>query len=313
VRPRLLWLSALALALVACGDVTGVGSGGATARPTAVADLAPDLPPEVLSVVERFRGASAYNTRVDRVTARRSTWAEYLAGTGTQTSTLDPAAPVWVIAATGRFYPSFGVIAMPASPCSLEALDANLNAVASRVGPLSVCAPYFTGSLVPADQPIHCDTSVTRSTYPGNPTAPAVPGPIALTIARDEAWTAPMSVPGRYVYDHGDPGWPDSIFCIERRLVTVPDAGAIDDLRALAVRIPVPQDRAQIWLKNYHVIGATAGPTGNVTVVVEPRSGFEIASYDWRALVPHGPAYVRFDFIDLRGNTVIPFEVANGP
>ncbi len=70
--------------------------------------------------------------------------------------------------------------------------------------------------------------------------------------------------------------------------------------------------QAQIWLKDLHAVEAVAD--GNsVRVLVEPRKGFEIASFDWASVKPSNNTYVRFDYVDRAGSAVIPFRIANGP
>jgi hypothetical protein len=69
--------------------------------------------------------------------------------------------------------------------------------------------------------------------------------------------------------------------------------------------------QAQIWLKDLHAIEAAADGD-SVRVLVEPRKGFEIASFDWASVKPQNNTYVRFDFVDRSGNPLIPFRIANG-
>src|SRR5207245_11291964 len=72
-----------------------------------------------------------YVRRVDGITARSATWSDLPGSVGA--ANVDPAAAIWIIAATGEFYPSFDVLSVPPSACELWALDATTYEVRAAI------------------------------------------------------------------------------------------------------------------------------------------------------------------------------------
>lgn len=314
-------LLAFAVVVGACGDLSE-GSraldGGPSPAPSVAAPAVTPvatMPNGLVSpadVERRALGLTAIIRRVDRVSTR-------LMDTGQLRTDFSAAIPqawapgrlFWVVALVGEFS-SDSIVDTGLSPCKLIVFDAHTgDAEAAGGGPLKSCAPYFSVDLTPPAAPVSCGPEPWGYSYPG--ASPTRPGPVPLTIARDDAWQMPTVVSGSFRYEGGNEY---ETFCRAENIVTVPggDQYTARILRGLGspqVVGPVPQDMAQLWLKNYHALGATAG-SDVVRVVIEPRPGFEIASFDWHAVAPRG-GYVNFRFVDRSGQEIIPFRVANGP
>jgi hypothetical protein len=136
-----------------------------------------------------------------------------------------------------------------------------------------------------------------------------------LTVSRDDGWRQPTVAPAAFLYEFpaGSGGYYEA-YCRAEHIVT----SANDSLAArLLLGLGSPKGagapgQAQIWLKDLHAIDAVADGD-SVRVLVEPRKGFEIASFDWASVKPQDNTYVRFDYVDRSGNPLIPFRIANGP
>src|SRR5207237_7953802 len=87
---------------------------------------------------------SGYIRRVDRITVRPATWSDLPGSAGA--ANVDPAAAIWVIAATGEFYPTFRLMSVPPSACELVAPGAKTYGVRGPgLGALSGCGRFFGG------------------------------------------------------------------------------------------------------------------------------------------------------------------------
>lgn len=296
----------LGLLLVGCGEVTGAGSAGPGHLKSPSVTLPPDVPQQIRDHVAGLLRAPTVR-RIDTIGARLVTWREFHDSLGVGGTTRS--GEVWVVAATGEFAQDRGLIDMGLSPCRLWAFDATaLTVAAGGSGSLSTCARYIAGVATPPDAPVVCGAEPKDYAYRhGNS---PVPGRVSLLISRDDAWRLPTSVPGWAIYDGLNQY---ETFCRIQKVIVAPDSHSERMLRALGPpRVSPTTGQAQIWLKNYHAVEAIAGADA-VKVVVEPRVGFEIASFDWRSVAPPtGANYIRFEFVDRAGRE-LTFTVANGP
>jgi hypothetical protein len=307
---RVVALAFAALTLAACGQVEG----GALSTSTPVATAASTATPAVaLRLMDQVRNMTALVRRIDRITAVQAKWGDILGRSGTQQPGADPNEDVWVIAVIGEIYPSFGLIDIGGGACGTFFYDASGNAKGSGVSSLAGCAPYFTGSLVPPSAAVRCPPEPQAYAYDGH--GPTTRGSVALWTSRDDTWRQPTVAPGAFLYEF--PAGSDAYYetyCRVDHIVTT----ANDQMAArLLVGLGSPKatgfpGQAQIWLKDLHAIEAFADGEA-VRVVVEPRKGFEIASFDWASVKPQDNTYVRFDYVDRSGNPLIPFRIANGP
>jgi hypothetical protein len=308
-------LAALGLALgllTACGELQSEALSGGRSSPSPAA-TATETPAVAARLMEQVKSMTALVRRVDRIAATRVKWGDILARSGSQQTGADPNEDIWVIAVVGEIYPLFGVMATGPGACGTFFYDLAGNVKGSGVSSLAGCAPYFTESLVPPSAPVACPPEPQGYAYDGH--GPTTRGPVALSTSRDDTWRQPTVAPGRFLYElpAGSGGYYET-YCRAEHIVTT----ANDPLAArMLVGLGSPKatgspGQAQIWLKDLHAV--EAGADGNsVRVLVEPRKGFEIASFDWASVKPQGNTYVRFDYVDRSGNPLIPFRIANGP
>jgi hypothetical protein len=263
--------------------------------------------------MDQVKSLTALVRRVDRLSAVRAKWGDILARSGTQQSGADPNEDVWVVAVVGEIYPSFGVIDTGPGACGTFFYDLAGNVKGSGVSSLAGCAPYFSDSLVPPSAPVACPPEPQGYAYDGH--GPTTKGPVALNISRDDTWRQPATAPGSFLYEMpaGSGGYYETYCRADHIVTTANDPLAAPMLLGLgSPKASALPGQAQIWLKDLHAVEAIAD--GNsVRVIVEPRRGFEIASFDWASVKPQNNTYVRFDFVDRSGNPVIPFRIANGP
>ena len=305
----------LAVALLtACGELQGGALSGGRSSPSPAA-TATETPAVAARLMEQVKSMTGVVRRVDRITATRVKWGDILARSGSQQTGADPNEDIWVIAVVGEIYSSsvFGVMATGPGACGTFFYDLAGNVKGSGVSSLAGCAPYFSDSLVPASVPVACPPEPQGYAYDGH--GPATKGPVTLSTSRDDAWRQPTVAPGSFLYEFpaGSGGYYET-YCRAEHIVTTSN-----DLLAarLFVGLGSPKatalpGKAQIWLKDLHALEAV-GDGNSVRVLVEPRKGFEIASFDWASVKPQSNTYVRFDFVDRAGNPLIPFRIANGP
>jgi hypothetical protein len=306
---RLLLLTAVIL-FSACGDREAGPLSGGRASPAPTATPTPDV---ALRLMDRVRNMSGIVHRVDRIAATQEKWGDILTRSGSQIPGADPNESVWVVAVVGEVYPSFGRGDTGGYPCGTFVFDVTGNVKSSGASSLSGCARYFSDPLVPPPAPVACPSEPQGYSYDGH--GPTTKGPVTLTVSRDDTWNQPTMAPGLFLYDvpAGSGGYYET-YCRADHIVTT----ANDPLAArMLVGLGSPKaagtpGQAQIWLKDLHAVEAAAD--GNsVRVLVEPRKGFEIASFDWASVKPQDNTYVRFDYVDRSGNPLIPFRIANGP
>ena len=251
--------------------------------------------------------------RVDRISAVQEKWGDILARSGSQQPGADPNEDIWVIAVVGEVYPSFGVVDMGAGACGTFFYDASGNVKGAGVSSLAGCAPYFSDSLVPPSAPVACPPEPQGYAYDGH--GPTTNGPVSLSTSRDDTWRQPSTAPGSFLFEFpsGSGGYYETYCRAEHIVTTANDPLTARYLLGLgSPKASAAPGQAQLWLKNLHAVEAVAD--GNsVRVLVEPRKGFEIASFDWASVKPQNNTYVRFDYVDRAGNPVIPFRIANGP
>jgi hypothetical protein len=271
------------------------------------------MPAVAARLVDQVKGMTALVRRVDRITAVRAKWGDILARSGTQQTGADPNEDIWVIAVVGEIYPSFGVMDTGPGACGTFFYDLAGTVKGSGVSSLAGCAPYFSESLVPPAAPVACPPEPQGYAYDGH--GPTTKGAVALSISRDDSWRQPSTAPGTFLFEFpaGSGGYYETYCRADHIVTTANDPLATRLLLGLgspkATALP---GKAQIWLKDLHAVEAAAD--GNrVRVLVEPRQGFEIASFDWASVKPQNNTYVRFDYVDQSGNPVIPFRIANGP
>jgi len=300
---------ALAL-LTACGELEGDALSGGRSSPTPAA-TATATPAIAVRLMDQVKGMTAIVRRADRIAAVRAKWGDVLARSGVQGGTGDPNEDVWIVAVVGEIYPSFGVMEMGSSPCGTFVFDLAGNVKSSGASSLSGCARYFPESLVPPSAPVVCGPEPQGyAVFDRFNFSPTIPGAVRLRISRDDTWIQPRMVPGPVLYEGIDQY---ETYCRPVHAATVPGR---TDTRMLAglgsPKVSASAGLAQLWLKDIHAISATAAANGVVTVLVDRRPGFEIASYDWHALAPQG-GYIKFRFVDATGADVVAYAVANGP
>jgi hypothetical protein len=310
VRPVVL-VAALIL-LTACGEVQSGALSPGQASPSPAATPTPDV---ALRLMDRVRNMRAVVHRVDRIAAAQEKWGDILTRSGSHIPGADPNEDVWVIAVVGDVAPSFGLerAVAGAYQCATFVFDEQENGKSSAYGALSSCARYFTDSLVPPPAPVACPQEPQGYAYDGH--GQTTKGPVTLTISRDDNWRQPAIAPGAFLYEFsaGSGGYYET-YCRADHIVTTPNnPSAAKMLQGLgSPKATGSPGQAQIWLKDLHAVDAVAD--GNtVRVLVEPRKGFEIASFDWSSVKPPDNTYVRFDYVDRSGNPLIPFRIANGP
>jgi hypothetical protein len=306
-------LATAALFGAACGDASVAGSvasaAGAAGRSAAVSPCpsVAGLPATALQLIDRVKPQSASIIRMDCITARLEKMSDFSRSVGMSGTPAGPDEDVWVVAVLGEVRSSFGITDTGTSPCGRWVYGANdLEVRGWAGGSLKACAPYFAVR-VPPDEPVRCPPEPAAYAY-RHGSDPASRGAVALAIQRDDAWQMPATVPGSFLYE-GLPYY--ATFCRKLNISIVRGPSESKMLVALgSPRVRSGSAGGEIWLKGYHAIAATA-LADHVAVTIEPRAGFEIASFDWRALAPQG-GYVRFEFRDAR-NIEVFFEVANGP
>jgi hypothetical protein len=256
---------------------------------------------------------SALVHRVDRIAAAQEKWGDILTRSGSQIPGADATEDVWVIAVVGDVSPSFARGGISEYQCATFAYDGQGNSKGGNYSSLSGCARYFSDSLVPLAAPVACPPEPLGYSYDGH--GPTTMGPVTLTISRDDTWLQPVVAPGAFLYEFsaGSGGYYET-YCRADHIVTTPNNPSAEKmLQGLgSPKATGSAGQAQIWLKDLHAVEAIAD--GNVVrVVVEPRKGFEIASFDWASVKSPDNTYVRFDYVDRSGNPLIPFRIANGP
>ena len=301
----------LAMSLAtACGEPQSGVLSASTSSPAPVATPTPDI---ALRLMDRVTKMTAIVRRVDRITAAQEKWGDILSRRGVRDSGADPNEDVWVIAVVGEVAPSFGPSVSGASPCGVFVYDQAENVKSGSYGSLAACASYFSDSLVPPSAPVACPPEPQGYAYDGH--SPTTSGPVRLTISRDDNWRQPTIAPGAFLYEvpPGSDGYYET-YC--RADHVVPTANDTFEARMLlglgSPKVAGLPGQAQIWLKDLHAVDAVADGDA-VRVVVEPRKGFEIASFDWRSIAPQTANYIRIDYVDRSGHQVIPFRIANGP
>lgn len=265
--------------------------------------------------MDRVRKMTAVVQRVDRIAAAQEKWGDILTGSGSQIQIpgADPNETVWVIAVVGEIYPSFGRGGIGGYPCGTFVFENAGNVKSSSASSLSGCARYFTDSLVPPSAPVVCPPEPQGYAYDGH--GPATNGPVRLTVSRDDSWRQPTVAPGAFLFEvpAGSGGYYETYCRADHIVTTANDPLASPMLLGLgSPKATGSPGQAQLWLKDLHAIEATADGDA-VRVLVEPRKGFEIASFDWSSVKPQNNTYVRFDYVDRSGNPLIPFRIANGP
>jgi hypothetical protein len=258
---------------------------------------------------------SAVVHRVDRIAAAQEKWGDILTRSGSQIPGADPNQDVWVVAVVGDVAPGFGLAraSSGAYQCATFVFDGQENVKSSAYGALSGCARYFSDPLVPPPAAVACPPEPQGYSYDGH--GPSTKGPVILTVSRDDTWNQPTMAPGAFLYDvpAGSGGYYETYCRADHIVTTANDPLAARMLLGLgSPKAAGTAGQAQIWLKDLHAVEAAAD--GNsVRVLVEPRKGFEIASFDWASVKPPDNTYVRFDYVDRSGNPLIPFRIANGP
>ena len=266
--------------------------------------------------MDRVRNMSAVVHRVDRIAAAQEKWGDVLSRNAQYVGGADPNENVWVVAVVGDVAPAFGrggIGTIGGYQCAIFVFDGQENGKSSSMSALSGCARYFSDSLVPPSATVACPSEPQGYAYDGH--GPTTRGPVTLTTSRDDTWRQPTIAPGAFLYEvpAGSGGYYETYCRADHIVTTANDPLAARILLGLgspkATGLP---GLAQIWLKDLHAVEAVAD--GNaVRVLVEPRNGFEIASFDWASVKPPDNTYVRFDYVDRSGNPLIPFRIANGP
>lgn len=296
----------LALVVSACGGPASTRD-AATASPASSQALA-SPPPAVTEAAEKVRRRAV---RVDRIAIRQLSASEIASSQLAGRTVGD----LWAVAIVGEIAPNMGVMARPNSPCGLWFMGADGLIVSAAETSLRGCAPYFADSLVPPPAPVRCGSEPQGySVFDRFQFSATVPGPLSLATSRDDRWTLPTMTPGTFLYEAPE----DSVtywetYCRPSRLTIVPRSSDALMLAGLGAPSVAPvAGLAQIWLKDVHALGASATAEGIVSVTVERRPGFEIVSFDWRALAPSG-GYIKFRFVDRSGSEVVRYAVGNGP
>lgn len=311
---------AVALLFVACGDLQPGSQALAPAPPSPTTAPAPTpLPSGIVDpqpLVERVKRMTAIVARLDDITTKLMTGADYLRPGNVPGPSVGVPATVWVVAVVGDIRPNFGVMARPNSQCALFAFRADTAEIwSSSEGSLSMCQPYFARSLAPPDAPLRCDSETydngVPTTYGFSRTHP---GSFTFTSVRDDTWSQPTTVRGAFLAQAPEGSTPYlQAFCVKSFIRQGP---GVEKLLASGVGATAPQSMPPlewaIWLRGYHAVSGRADEDGHIDVVVEPRAGYEWAFFDWHALVPDG-GYVMFRFIDTAGREILPWRLANGP
>jgi hypothetical protein len=264
--------------------------------------------------MQRVQNMTAVVRRVDRIAAAREKWGDVMARSGAHPTGADPNEDVWVVAVVGDVSPGSVRGGLSGYECATFVFDSQGNGPrSSGYSSLSGCAPYFADSLVPPAAPVACPPEPQGYAYDGH--GPTTKGPVTLSTSRDDSWRQPNVAPGSFLYEvsAGSDAYYETYCRADHILTTLNDPLAARMLVGLgSPRAMGYPGKAQIWLKDLHALEAFAD--GNaVRVVVEPRKGFEIASFDWASVKPASNTYVRFDYVDRSGNPLIPFRIANGP
>jgi hypothetical protein len=302
-------LAIAVLFLTACGEVGGGALAGGRPSPTPVATSTPDV---ALRLMDRVRNMTGVVRKIDRIAAKQEKWGDVGAWNAITIPDMDPNGLVWVIAVVGDFSPSAGNAGW-GYQCATFVYDSQERARSSTYSALSGCARYFTDSLVPPSAPVVCPPEPQGYAYDGH--GPATKGPVKLTISRDDGWRQPTIAPGPFLYEVPAGGIEYyETYCRAEHITTTPtDPLAARMLLGLgSPKATGSPGQAQLWLKDLHALEAI-GDGDAVRVVVEPRMGFEIASFDWASVKAQNNTYVRFDYVDRSGTPLIPFRIANGP
>jgi hypothetical protein len=310
-------LLVLTLALLACGELQSGSQALAPASPSLLPSATP-LPSGVVDpqpLVQRVRGMTGVVLRIDDIATKLTSSADYM-GPGTVPGpTMNVPKMVWVVAVIGEMRQSFGVLPVPNFPCGLFAYNAETGDIwSSGGGSLSNCQPYFARSLTPPDAPLRCVSDTYDNGLPRNNTfSRTTAGPFAITPVRDDAWRQPTIVRGAFLAQAPEGSIPYlQAFCVNA-FIRRP---AVEKLLTSGVGATVPLSPPTldwaIWLRGYHAVSGSADAAGHIDVVVEPRTGYEWAFFDWHALVPDG-GYVMFRFVDASGHEILPWRLANGP
>jgi hypothetical protein len=302
-------LAALIL-LTACGAREAGALSGGRASPAPTATATPDV---ALRLMERVRNMTAVVRRVDRIVAAQEKWGDTLSRSGMQLTGADPNEAVWVVAVVGDVSPGAARGRSDEYQCVTFVFDGQGNGKSSAYSSLSGCAQYFSDSLVPPAAAVACPPEPLGYAYDGH--GPTTKGPVTLTVSRDDNWRQPSVAPGAFLYEFpaGSGGYYETYCRADHIVTTVGDRSAPKMLLGLgSPKAAGSPGQAQMWLKDLHAVEAVADGI-SVRVLVEPREGFEIASFDWASVKPADNTYVRFDYVDRSGNPLIPFRIANGP
>jgi hypothetical protein len=296
--------------LIACGEQSGGSLSGGRTSPGPTATPTPDI---ALRLMERVTKMTAVVRRVDRIVAAQDKWGDILSRSVMQLAGADPNEAVWVIAVVGDVSPGAARGRSDEYQCVTFVFDGQGNGKSSTYSSLSGCAPYFPDSLVPPGAAVACPPEPQGYAYDGH--GPTTKGPVTLTVSRDDSWRQPSVAPGAFLYEFpaGSGGYYETYCRADHIVTTANDPLAARMLFGLgSPKATGSPGQAQIWLKDLHAVEAVADGDA-VRVVVEPRKGFEIASFDWASVKPQDNTYVRFDYVDRAGEPLIPFRIANGP
>jgi hypothetical protein len=310
----------IALALVACGDLHPGSQALAPASPSVTPVPSPTpLPSGVVDPKPLVQQATRLNgglLRVDDVAAKLVSSGDYTGATTTFGPGVSVPGTVWVVAVVGDIRQTWGLLPRPNSQCQLSAFRADTGELwSTSQGSLALCQPYFARSLTPPDAPVRCapdvyDNGVMRAGIFSR----TRPGAVGFTAVRDDLWRQPTTVRGAFLAQatEGNVSYEDA-FCLKAFVRPGP---TIEKLLASGVGANVPSTlpppHQAIWLRGYHAVSGSADDVGHIDVVLEPRSGYEWAFFDWHALVPDG-GYVVFRFVDASGLEILPWRLANGP
>jgi hypothetical protein len=289
-------LAALVVAVVlaaACGEPEFGALAGdrGSSPPVATATPTPDI---ALRLMDRVRNMTAVVRQVDRIAAVQE-------------------GDLWVVAVIGDVAPGFVRGRSGEYQCATFVFDGQGNGKSSVYSSLSGCARYFSDSLVPPAAAVACPAEPNGYAYDGH--GPTTKGPVTLTVSRDDSWRQPSVAPGAFLYEFpaGSGGYYETYCRAEHIVTTTGDRRVAQMLLGLgSPKATGSPGQAQIWLKDLHAVEAFADGDA-VRVLVEPRKGFEIASFDWASVKPQNNTYVRFDYVDRSGSPLIPFRIANGP
>lgn len=175
---------------------------------------------------------------------------------------------------------------------------------------------------VPTPRPAPAQCGIAAAPSPPT-TAPlkTIPGELRMIIGRDDSYRRPALVPSWFLFDFtpADISY-EYLVC---RDIYVSSGGLAEGTRAIKVYgdppprpsfppgVDVPSPSHALWIVGWHVIRATVDASGNVTVVLEPRSGFERAVFavDSIAPKPRPLGHLSFRFVDPAGRRVAPAYV----